>query len=250
MSNAHPSYWAVVPAGVRYDKELPPNAKLLYAEISALTNADGYCFASNRFFEDHFGLSTASIQRLLKALEKRGYIRVEVIRKADTREVEERRIYAGINPVRDSVPPSPQKCGEGSPQKYEEPSPQKCGVDYYNNITNTPLTPQGGKEGKKDKLKLDDEARTMLNDYVRGDQQLAEAMLALMEVRAQLKAVNTPKAIKALLGRLDKLSGGRREEKIALLEQSVTNSWKSVFPLREGQRPDPGGGWAEDREVL
>ena len=37
------SYYAVMTAEVRYDKELCPNAKLLYAEITALSNTKGYC---------------------------------------------------------------------------------------------------------------------------------------------------------------------------------------------------------------
>ena len=56
------------------------------------------------------------------------------------------------------------------------------------------------------------------------------------------KAVNSARAIKMLLTELDRLSGGRREEKLALVRQSVTNSWKSVFPLRGGGQgqPQPG----------
>ena len=45
-----PAFWAVLPAAVRYDEELPPNAKLLYAEISSLTDRRGYCYASNEYF--------------------------------------------------------------------------------------------------------------------------------------------------------------------------------------------------------
>lgn len=68
-----PSYWAVLPATVRYDAELPPNAKLLWAEISALCDTKGYCFASNKYFAQNFELDTSTIQRLIKALADRGY---------------------------------------------------------------------------------------------------------------------------------------------------------------------------------
>ena len=46
---AKPSYWAVLPAAVRYDPKIPASAKLLYAEISSLTDGRGFCWASNAF---------------------------------------------------------------------------------------------------------------------------------------------------------------------------------------------------------
>ena len=42
MDDRKPSYYAVIPADVRYDSRLKPNAKLLYGEISALISADKY----------------------------------------------------------------------------------------------------------------------------------------------------------------------------------------------------------------
>lgn len=141
-----PGYWAVIPADVRYDPDLPPNAKLLYAEISALCDRGGYCFASNAYFAGLYGLSLTTVQRLIKALADRGHIRVEVIRDPTTNEVQERRIYAGVNPAEVVTPPSPQKCGEGSPQKCDDPSPQNCGVDQLSKDLNNipPISPQGG----------------------------------------------------------------------------------------------------------
>lgn len=138
-----PSYWAVLPASVRYDPELPPNAKLLYAEISALCDEMGYCFANNEYFAGNFELNAKSIQRLLKALADRGYIIVDVVRDAETHAVLERKIFAGINPAGRLAPPSPQNCGD--------PSPQNCGVEQYNNINNNPPTPQRGKGARRHK---------------------------------------------------------------------------------------------------
>ena len=65
-----PGYWAVIPAGVRYNEQIPPNAKLLYAEISSLTQEDGYCWATNEYFQKVFGFSERSVQRLIRVLER------------------------------------------------------------------------------------------------------------------------------------------------------------------------------------
>ena len=47
---ALPTYFAIITADVRYDKNLKANEKLLFAEITALSNTNGYCHASNRYF--------------------------------------------------------------------------------------------------------------------------------------------------------------------------------------------------------
>ena len=44
------SYYAIIPANVRYDNELTEKAKLLYGEITCLSNKEGYCFALNNYF--------------------------------------------------------------------------------------------------------------------------------------------------------------------------------------------------------
>lgn len=106
---------------------------------------------------------------------------------------------------------------------------------------NNPPTPQkGGKRASK--YDLAEDAKPILRAYVGKDAELYQALATLIEVRVAKKAVNSARAIKMLLTELDRLSGGRREEKMALLRQSVTNSWKSVFPLRgSGQgQPQPG----------
>ena len=43
------NYYAVIPAEVRYSKNLKANEKLMYGELTALANEKGYCYASNEY---------------------------------------------------------------------------------------------------------------------------------------------------------------------------------------------------------
>ena len=90
MTDNKKSYYAVIPANVRYDESLPPNAKLLYGEITALCNAEGYCWASNKYFADLYGVSVLSIKRWIKALIDRGYITSRLIYKEGSKEIDMR----------------------------------------------------------------------------------------------------------------------------------------------------------------
>lgn len=74
-----PNYYAIIPANVRYDSSLSSNAKLLYGEITALCNEKGYCWALNAYFMDLYDLSERQIQRILKNLVEKNYIKVEII---------------------------------------------------------------------------------------------------------------------------------------------------------------------------
>ncbi len=90
--NEKPNYYAILPANVRYDTDLSPNAKLLYAEITSLAYKDGYCWATNNYFMDLYSASLASIKRWLKELKDKGYIDVCVNYIKGTKEVESRYI--------------------------------------------------------------------------------------------------------------------------------------------------------------
>jgi homoserine trans-succinylase len=117
------SYYAIIPANVRYDKSLPANAKLLYGEITALCNAEGYCWASNAYFADLYGVSKKSVSGWIGSLAKRKYISIDMKYKEGTAEILDR--YIRI-------------CGEGMEEKFHTPMEEKVKENNtsFNNTSN------------------------------------------------------------------------------------------------------------------
>lgn len=87
----NPNYYSVIPAKVRYDKELKANEKLLYGEISALSNKNGYCNAGNTYFAELYGVHKKTISEWVTHLKNKGYIEVEIV--YEDKKIVERRIY-------------------------------------------------------------------------------------------------------------------------------------------------------------
>lgn len=73
-----PNYFAIIPADVRYNSNINANVKLLYGEISALSNRFGYCVATNDYFAELYEVSPRTITDWIKSLEKMEYIKSEI----------------------------------------------------------------------------------------------------------------------------------------------------------------------------
>ena len=73
----NPNYYAIIPANVRYDKSLTPNAKLLYGEITALCNEKGFCWASNNYFAELYDVTPQAISKWINSLSNKGYLNLE-----------------------------------------------------------------------------------------------------------------------------------------------------------------------------
>jgi len=86
-----PNYYAVISAEVRY-ADITPNAKLLYAEITAFCNMNGECFASNRYFANLYGKSKTTISNWIRELKTNNFIEVSYTYKKGTKEIDKRYI--------------------------------------------------------------------------------------------------------------------------------------------------------------
>lgn len=62
---------------------------------------------------------------------------------------------------------------------------------------------------------------------------LALALEDFIEMRKKIKAPITPRGLELIIGKLNKLSNGDLKRSIEIVNQSVENSWKGVFPLRQ-----------------
>lgn len=134
MEEQQKAYYAIIPANVRYDKDLAPNAKLLYGEITALCNEKGYCWASNQYFAELYGVSVLSIKRWVNSLVTKGYVYRTLTCKPNSKEVDKRilSIDGGIKIDTTSV----QKCYDPS-IKNDTSSSIKNDTDNNTSINNT-----------------------------------------------------------------------------------------------------------------
>ncbi len=130
-----PSFDAVIPSYIRYDSNLSNDAKLLYGEIRALTNAYGFCWASDDYFARLYNVSTKTIRRWLANLEDAGHI----IQTKERNDVDLKlyriiRISEGARgPLEKKMDKSVQNSGQKCPKKRTNLSAE---INIYSNNNN------------------------------------------------------------------------------------------------------------------
>ena len=130
------NYYAIIPATVRYSKELKANEKLLYGEITALSNKNGYCYAQNRYFANLYNVSIESVSRWISNLQKFGFIQIEINRN-ENKEIISRYIYiADVPYIQKNQYPYPQKNQEGIDENIKENNINSNKDDLFNLIIN------------------------------------------------------------------------------------------------------------------
>lgn len=132
-----PSYFAILTADVRYDKTLKPLARLLYAEITALCNQEGYCWAGNQYFADLYDVDKNTVSGWIGQLKTRGYINVQLEYKEGTKQIVKR--YIRINGE------GTNKIIDTSLQKDVYPINEIIEVNSTVNNTNNNKTNKGGR---------------------------------------------------------------------------------------------------------
>ena len=132
------AYYAIIPANVRYDKTLTPNAKLLYGEITALCNEKGFCWASNEYFSELYGVSKTSISKWISSLIERGYLQSEIIYKEGSKEILNRYLRIVKDPIEEKLNTYLTKVKDPIEEKLNTPIEEKLKDNntYINNTMN------------------------------------------------------------------------------------------------------------------
>ena len=202
------SYWANIPATVRYDEDLPSGAKLLYGEISCLCNEKGYCWASNAYFADLYKVSKVTVSRWVTQLKEKGHIGIDLQSKDDTTKEQVRILFLVNTPY------------------------QKCYAPHNKN-DKPPLIKNDKDNNKKmnSKRNKDIDLLTLADGH---SNEFKEAWQGFVEMRKSMKKPFTLRAAKMIMTELSKLASDD-ETKAAILDRSVMKGWAGVFPLRNTQ---------------
>ena len=193
--------------------------KIFLVEIDSLDNEAG-CFASNEYFSNFFNLSKNRCSEIIKSLEKKEYLNISYKYISGTKCIEKRILkvtskFLGIRDFEGGYSENRQRYSENR-QRYSE----KCEDNNTNNNTVNILKKE--KETSLDKL---------IKEYT-SNEELREALIDFIKMRKAIKSPATDRALKGILNKLDQLASDDKN-KIGILEQSIINSWKGVFPLKE-----------------
>ena len=231
MEEQQKPYYAIIPANVRYDKDLAPNAKLLYGEITALCNEKGYCWASNQYFAELYGVSVLSVKRWVNSLVNKGYVYRTLTYKPNSKEVDKRilSIDSGIKIDTTSV----QKCYDPS-IKNDTSSSIKNDTDNNTSINNTFNNTNIYKEKNIKK----ESVNSVIAEYTES-KELQDALHGFVEMRTKARKPLTVRAMKLSLNKLNELAVDD-VTKIAIVNQSIVHTWSTFYKLQNnnngGQR--------------
>ena len=244
--------YLVIPASVAEDVRLRERSKLIYGRIVQLASSTGFCYASNQALLEILShedpktgevsvITERTLQSVLAELRDRGHIHMDegpVPCSGGEGTVVRRRIFVGRK-LADMPPP---QGGEENftPENFFTQGVKKISppLNSKNNTSKNipPIVPR--------------EVFDLCVGYAGEDGELLDAILGLLENRAVAKKspVKTTRAMNGILNKLDKLSGGDRGMKLALLDTATVSNWLTVFPLKPDELPARAGAYSEEGE--
>ena len=203
------SYYAIIPANIRYDNNISANAKLLYGEITALCNECGYCWANNKYFADLYNVSKKTVSLWIKQLVDAGYILSQITYDSTTKEILERTL---------SLPQTYlQKCNGGMERNVNTPT-HKNVMD--NNTSMNITLKENKKESPLDGFDFTEKVKSMVYTW-----------LGYKKEKGQ---TYKPTGLNTLLKKVEKWQKEFGEDYVVnAIDSSITNNYAGLFPAKQ-----------------
>ncbi len=73
----------IIPDHIILNKNLSPNAKILYGRIYSFSKQQGHCFAGNKYFKEKHNLAPSTVAKLIAELVKEKLVTSEITKFKD-----------------------------------------------------------------------------------------------------------------------------------------------------------------------
>lgn len=205
--------------------ELSSEAKALFAYFAAYAGNGDTAFPSVKLIMYHLNWSKDKFYKYRKELEEKGYLNIEQIKQKGMFSHNIYRLNAIPigNTKKSPCPDFPDTV------KPDTEKPDTENQDTIINSTKKNSINKNSTDIKKKKKETNFDK--IINDYT-SNNDLKETIYDFMRMRKTIKAAMTDRALKILLTKLNGLAENDAK-KIEILEQSISNSWRGVFPINQ-----------------
>ena len=154
-----------IPAEILLNKDLSDKEKIILAIILYLSEETKSCFASNKYIANIVNVTPERVSKIISSLKDKGYVKVKLKYKTDSKEIEERQ----ITPIVENINRYSQKLQEGIDNNNYLDSrkrPYPIGEndkDIINNIKNKNKYNNDTQKFKKTKANFEERAYERFN---------------------------------------------------------------------------------------
>nr|DAE53586.1 MAG TPA: Replication initiator A family protein [Caudoviricetes sp.] len=223
------------------------NVALMLCELASEYNyfdqngklEDGMFYSTIDNINERTGLSKYQQSEALKVLDKIGIVK-SVVKGIPAKRFFKIDVEELAKQIVNISPSSCKEIGKLDGEKVETKNNNRKLINNSNNLKD--------KESKKEdtnNTQIEHVEKTTCRKKkktISYDEQIAEytqnedlqnALKAFLQMRSFIKKPMTEYALKLMLKKLDEI-GNTDDAKIAILNQSITNNWQGIFPLKDG----------------
>ena len=220
--------------------------KILYTEITALSNSKGYCYATNSYFANLYDVHKNTAGTWINKLEKLGYIKSKIIYETGTKNVKERQLFI-VTPINEKIDRYQQKDCDPINKKIDTPINEKIDTPI-NKIIEDNNTRINNTSSNKKKINKKENVEIIKIKSVYESKEFEKAFYDFIDMRVEIKKVPTKRAMEMIIKKLEKVDN--EELAIKMLERSIINNWQDVFEIKERSGDGKKFGANNKREVI